>query len=192
MGMDGMVGRLFFFCTYLENYYIFFLNCFSSLKYMFLHIFWNIRRKKSEYSFFQNILPKSSTTFFRKFFQGFLNFSKTTRYIFLIVFGPLRRMIKTSYEKKIKKKNRILFLSKNFASFFFDEIWKMFKGISLIKTKVHFSRYRVRTPVRALSSDYIKGNLSNIVKRRKSADRGVRTRHLYLLIEVRYHCAIPM
>merc|ERR1711872_773690 len=164
--MDGMVGQLFFFYPYLENYYIFFLNCFSSLKYMFLHIFWNIRRKKNRNILFFKIFRQNHRPlFFQKCFQGFLNFSKTTRYIFLIVFGPLRRVINTSFEKKIKK-NRILFLSKNFASFFFDEIWKIFKGISPIKTKVDFSRYRVRTPVRALSSNNIKENLSNIVSRR--------------------------
>merc|ERR1711863_86730 len=98
MGWDGMDGRsTFFFGQYLGNYYIIFFYCFSSLKYMDLHIFWNIRRKKSEYSFFQNISPKSSPTFFSKIFQGFLNFSKTTRYILLIVFGPPRRVIKTSF-----------------------------------------------------------------------------------------------
>ena len=77
-GWDGM-GWMgwsvhFFFCPYLENYYIIFLNCFSSLKYMFLHIFWNIRRKKSEYSFFQNISPKSSPTFFSKIFSRISQF----------------------------------------------------------------------------------------------------------------------
>ena len=45
-------------------------------------------------------------------------------------------------------------MSKNFATFFFDEIWKIFKGISLIKTEVDFSRYRVRIPVGALSFDH--------------------------------------
>ena len=40
MGWDGMDGRsTFFFGPYLENYFIIFLNCSSSLKYMFLHIF---------------------------------------------------------------------------------------------------------------------------------------------------------
>ena len=69
-GMDGMDGRsTFFLGPYLENYFIIFLNCFSSLKYMFLHIFWNIRGKKSECSFFQNISPKSTTTFFSKNFS---------------------------------------------------------------------------------------------------------------------------
>ena len=134
--------------------------------YVSAHLLEYSQKKNRNILFFKIFRQNHRPLFFRKFFQGFLNFSKTTRYIFLIVFGPLRRVIKTSFEKKIKKKNRILFLSKNFASFFFDEIWKIFKGISLIKTKVDFSRYWVRTPVRALSSDYIKGNLSNIVKRR--------------------------
>ena len=66
-GMDGMVGPLFFFGPYLENYFIIFLNCFISLKYMFLHIFWNIRGKKSECSFFQKASPKSGVGFFFDF-----------------------------------------------------------------------------------------------------------------------------
>jgi len=73
--MGWMDGRsTFFFGPYLENYYIIFFNCFSSLKYMDLHIFWNIRRKKSEYSFFQNISPKSSPTFFSKIFSRISQF----------------------------------------------------------------------------------------------------------------------
>ena len=73
-GMDGMDGMgwmdgrsTFFFGPYLENYFIIFLNCFSSLKYIFLHIFWNIRRKKSECSFFQKASPKSGVGFFFDF-----------------------------------------------------------------------------------------------------------------------------
>merc|ERR1711923_425585 len=77
MGWGGwMVGPLFFFGPYLENYDIIFFNCFSSLKYMDLQIFWNIRRKKSEYSFFQNISPKSSPTFFSNFFSRISQFLK--------------------------------------------------------------------------------------------------------------------
>ena len=75
--MDGMDGRsTFFFGPYLENYYIIFLNCFISLKYMFLHIFWNIRGKKSECSFFQNISPKSTTIFFSKIFSRISRISR--------------------------------------------------------------------------------------------------------------------
>ena len=76
MGWDGWSVHFFFFCPYLENYFIIFLNCFSSLKYMFLHIFWNIRGKKSECSFFQNISPKSTTTFFSKFFSRISQISR--------------------------------------------------------------------------------------------------------------------
>ena len=67
MGWDGMVGPLFFFGPYLENYYIIFLNCSRSLKYLFLHIFLNIREKKSECSFFQKISSKSGVDFFFDF-----------------------------------------------------------------------------------------------------------------------------
>ena len=67
-GWDGMDGRsTFFFGPYLENYYIIFLNCSRSLKYLFLHIFWNIREKKSECSFFQKISSKSGVDFFFDF-----------------------------------------------------------------------------------------------------------------------------
>ena len=38
----------------------------------------------------------------------FVNISKTTPYFFLIMFGPLRRIMKTSFEKKCKK-NGIFF-----------------------------------------------------------------------------------
>ena len=64
MGWDGMVAPLFFFGPYLKNYYIIFLNRFRFLKYMFLHIFWNIRGKKLEFSFFQNIARKWGVGFF--------------------------------------------------------------------------------------------------------------------------------
>merc|ERR1712198_565977 len=107
--------------------------------YVSAHLLEYSQKKIGIFFFFKIFRQNHRPLFFQKFFQGFLNFSKTTRYIFLIVFGPLRRVIKISFEKKNQKKNRILFLSKNFASFFFDEIWKIFKGISLIKTKVDFS-----------------------------------------------------
>ena len=75
MGWDGMDGRsTFFFGPYLENYYIIFLNCFSSLKYMDLHIFWNVRRKKSECSFFKIFLQNQQPPFSRKFLQGFVEY----------------------------------------------------------------------------------------------------------------------
>ena len=85
---------------------------------MFLHVFWNIRRKKIGMFFIsKNFAKIKNPLFFENFFKNFSNFSKTTYYFFLIIFVPLRRHIKTSF-KKILKKNRILFLSKNFATFF--------------------------------------------------------------------------
>ena len=116
---------------------------------MFLHIFWNIRRKKNRNILFFKIFRQNHRPlFFRKFFQGFLNFSKTTRYIFLIVFGPLRRVIKTSFEKKIKKKNRFFFCQKISHVFFL----RIFTRISQISRKLlttfswlFLSLWRVRT-----------------------------------------------
>merc|ERR1711984_70320 len=124
MGWDGMGWNgwsvHFFFSPYLENYFIIFLNCFSSLKYMFLHIFGIFAEKNRNILFFKIFRQNHQPLFSRKFFQGLLNFSKTTRYIFLIVFGPLRRVIKTSFEKKSKKKSNFIFIKK-FRKFFFDE-----------------------------------------------------------------------
>merc|ERR1712212_924294 len=65
--MDGWDGRsTFFFGPYLENYFIIFLNCFSSLKYMFMHNFWNIRGKQSECLFFKIFRQNQRPPFFRK------------------------------------------------------------------------------------------------------------------------------
>ena len=83
--MDGW-SLNYFFGPYLKNYFIFFLNYFISLKYMFLHIFWNIRRKKSECSFFQNISPKSTTTFFSKIFSRISQISRKLLNIFFSLF----------------------------------------------------------------------------------------------------------
>merc|ERR1712198_512885 len=69
--------------------------------------------------------------FFRKIFQGFLNFSKTTRYIFLIVFGPLRRVIKTSFEKKNQKKIEFYFFQKISQVFFSMKFGGFLKGFLL-------------------------------------------------------------
>merc|ERR1712175_19128 len=89
-GMDGMVGQLFFFCPYLENYYIFFLNCFSSLKYMFLHIFWNIRRKKIGIFFFSKYFAKIiDHFFFENFFKDFSISRKLLDIFFSLFLVPL-------------------------------------------------------------------------------------------------------
>ena len=88
---DGMDGRsTFFFGPYLENYYIICLNCFRSLKYIFLHIFCNICGEKSECSFFQNISPKSTTTFFSKIFTRISQISrKLLNFFFSMFLVPL-------------------------------------------------------------------------------------------------------
>merc|ERR1711895_191333 len=102
--------------------------------YVSAHLLEYSQKKNRNILFFKIFRQNHQLLFFRKIFQGFLNFSKNTRYIFLTVFGPLRRVKKTSFEKKIKKKIEFYFVKK-FRKFFFDDIWKIFKGISLIKTK---------------------------------------------------------
>ena len=131
MGWDGMgwdgrtVGQLFFFGPYLENYLIIFHNGFRPPKYMFLHVFWNIRRKKiGMFYFSKNFAKIKNPLFFDIFFKNFPNFSKTAQYFFLIVFGPLRRFNKPSFEKNSKneiefyycqKISQLFFLRKNFG-----------------------------------------------------------------------------
>merc|ERR1711872_718837 len=88
MGWDGR--STFFFCPYLENYYIFFLNCFSSLKYMFLHIFWNIRRKKIGIFFFSKYFAKIiDHFFFENFFKDFSISRKLLDIFFSLFLVPL-------------------------------------------------------------------------------------------------------
>ena len=78
--MDGCDGRsTFFFGPYLENYFIIFLNFFSSLKYMFLHFILEYSRKKIGMFFFsKNFAKIGGWFFFRLFEHKFANFSKTT------------------------------------------------------------------------------------------------------------------
>ena len=104
--MDGMDGRsTFFFGPYLENYFIIFLNCFSSLKYMFLHIFWNIRGKKSECSFFQKISPKSGVGFFSTFWTQIRKFLENNLIFFSDCFWSPQKRFKDIFCEKIKKNN---------------------------------------------------------------------------------------
>ena len=112
--MDGMDGRsTFFFSPYLENYFIIFLNCFSSLKYMFQQLFLEYSRKKIGMFFFSKSFAKIGGWFFFWLSEHkFANFSKTTWYFFLIVFGPLRRDFKISSAKKSKKKSIFKFFKK--------------------------------------------------------------------------------
>jgi len=102
---------------------------------MFLHVFWNIRRKKIGMFFFsKNFAKIKNPFFFENFFKNLSNFSKTTQYFFLIIFGPLRRHIKTSFKKKFKKKIEFYFCQKISQLFFFEEkFWpkKIYKGFPL-------------------------------------------------------------
>ena len=102
--MDGMVGPLFFFGPYLENYYIIFLNCSRSLKYLFLHIFWNIREKKSECSFFQKISSKSGVDFFFDFLNINSQISRKQLDIFFWLFlVPSEEFLRHLLRKNQKK-----------------------------------------------------------------------------------------
>ena len=93
-----MVGQLFFFGPYLENYFILFHNCFRSFLMMFFHIIWNILKKKiGMFSFSKNFAKIKIPLFRENFCQNFSNFSKTTQYFFFIVFGPLSRGFKTCF-----------------------------------------------------------------------------------------------
>ena len=122
--MDGR-ATCFFFCLYLENYLIVFHNGFRPPKYMFLHVFWNIRRKKiGMFYFSKNFAKIQNPLFFEFFFNNFSNFSKITEYFFLISFGPLRKLINTSFKENFKKNiefyfcqkiSQLFFLRKNFG-----------------------------------------------------------------------------
>ena len=93
------------------------------------HLLQKKSKKKSE------IFPlkKFRTTFFRKSKNPkktmfFWNFSKTSRYFFLNVSRPLRRVFKTSFAKKIKKKIGN-FSTQKISNNFFSKIEKtMFFG----------------------------------------------------------------
>ena len=104
---DGMGwgGRsTFFFGPYLENYFIIFLNCFRSLKYLFLHIFWNIREKKSECSFFQKISSKSGVDFFFDFLNINSQISRKQLDIFFWLFlVPSEEFLRHLLRKNQKK-----------------------------------------------------------------------------------------
>ena len=99
------------------------------------HLLEYSQKKNRNILFFKIFRQNHHLLFFRKIFQEFLNFSKTTRYIFLIVFGPLRRVIKTSLEKKIKKKSNFNFVKK-FRKFFFSMKFLKIFLISPISLKI--------------------------------------------------------
>ena len=129
MGWDGMGwdGRsTFFFGPYLENYFIIFLNFFSSLKYMFQRFILEYSRKKIGMFFFSKSFAKiGGGFFFRLSEHKFANFSKTTWYFFLIVFGPLRRDFKTSSAKKSEKTKNFKYVKNRLTT----QFWAIFLSI---------------------------------------------------------------
>ena len=92
-GWDGMVGPLFFFGPYLENYFIIFLNFFSSLKYMFLHFFLEYSQKKIGMFFFsKNFAKIGGWFFFSTFWTQIRKFLENNLIFFSDCFGsPQKR-----------------------------------------------------------------------------------------------------
>ena len=78
-------------------------------------------KKIGMFFFSKNFAKIKNPFFFENFFKNLSNFSKTTQYFFLIIFGPLRRHIKTSLKKKLKKKSNFIFVKKFRNFFFFEE-----------------------------------------------------------------------
>ena len=101
--------------------------------------------------FFSKYFAKiNNHLFLENFDKDFSNFSKTSQYIFLIVFGPLRRLFKTSSAKK----TTIFKFFNKFRTFQFLGIFRQFsilkgipykknKGISFVKFKgISFDRQK--------------------------------------------------
>ena len=102
-GWDGWSVHFFFFCPYLKNYYIIFLNCFRSLK-CFCTFFCNIREKKWECSFFQKISPKSGVGFFFDFLNTNSQISRKQLDIFFWLFlVPSEEFLRHLLRKNQKK-----------------------------------------------------------------------------------------
>merc|ERR1712198_776094 len=118
MGWMGWSVNFFFFAHILKTTIYFFLIVSVPSNICFCTSFGIFAEKNRNILFFKIFRQNHRPLFFRKFFQGFLNFSKTTRYISLIVFGPLRRVINTSFEKKIKQKIEFYFCQKISQVFF--------------------------------------------------------------------------
>ena len=119
-------------------------------------------QKKIGIFFFSKYFAKIITHFFfENFFKDF-SISRKLLDIFSSLFlVPLEEWLRHLLKKKIKKKSNFNFVKKFRKFFFLMKFWKIFEGTSLIKTKVHFSRYRVRILVGALSFDHIKWSFAN-------------------------------
>merc|ERR1712198_542201 len=131
MGWMGWSVNFFFFAHILKTTIYFFLIVSVPSNICFCTSFGIFAEKNRNILFFKIFRQNHRLLFFRKIFQGFLNFSKNTRYIFLIVFGPLRRVKKTSFEKKIKKKIEYYFCQKISQVFFSMTFGRFLKGFLL-------------------------------------------------------------
>merc|ERR1712198_137952 len=131
MGWMGWSVNFFFFAHILKTTIYFFLIVSVPSNICFCKSFGIFAEKNRNILFFKIFRQNHRPLFFSKIFSRISQFLENYSYIFLIVFGPLRRVIKTSFEKKNQKKNRILFLSKNFASFFSMTFGRFLKGFLL-------------------------------------------------------------
>ena len=118
--MDGWVDQLFFFGSYLGNYSILFLNCFSYLKYMFFHFFWHILKKKIGIIFFSKNFAKIEVSFFSQFFFFISQISRKLLKIFFPLFlVPLEEVLRHLLKNFKKKKSNFFVLKKFRTTFFF-------------------------------------------------------------------------
>ena len=79
------------------------------------------QKKNRNVIFFKKFCQNQRSFFSRKFLQEISNFSKITQYFQFIVFGPLRRVFKTSFGKFLEKKSEYFFFKKFRTTFFFCE-----------------------------------------------------------------------
>ena len=79
------------------------------------------QKKNRNVIFFKKFRQNQRSFFSRKFLQEISNFSKITQYFQFIVFGPLRRVFKTSFGKFLEKKSEYFFFKKFRTTFFFCE-----------------------------------------------------------------------
>ena len=111
MSWDGRSVN-FFFNISITTWY-FFKTVLSPLYRGFSRLLEYSQKKIGIFLFFKKFCLNQKSLFSRK------NFSKTTQYFFLIVFGPYRRVMKTSLEKLKKKIGN--FSNKKISQLFFAQ-----------------------------------------------------------------------
>ena len=152
-GWMGWSGNFFFLAHISKTTRYFFQTGSYTFKMCFKIFFAKNSKNLKKIRFFKNFRQNRGLVFFRFFEHKFANFSKTTWYFFLIVFGPLRRLFKTSSAKNSKKKTIFKFFKKfrtsQFSAIFghFSILkgipYKKIKGISFLKFKgISFDRQK--------------------------------------------------